>query len=269
MLYRPTHPPSYGHTELIHVIKRCGLGSGLKLCLDAGDVNSYSGSGQTWSDVSGQAFHFYRGATSSAEGSDPTFNGVAGRRSSLEYWSCDGGDFFRYYSANATWMNNLHKDNAKFTAAFWLYVADVPGGSEGNLFGTCNAAVVNGVKLLLDSAQTPVFVVYSSTALVYVAAAAAVSIGAWHFIAFSLDESVGTNGAFFLVDQAVSYANSTYTNPSTGNAAYTMEIGASGNAAYPLPNGSYLAEVAMWEGRALTPSELAMLYFKTKGRFGL
>ena len=118
---------SYGHTELITTIRRCGLTTGLKLCLDKGDANSYA-SGQSWLDVSGNGYDFFLGATGGAEASDPTSNGTAGGRSPEEYWSFDGVQFFRLASANPTWVNNFHKDNAKFTLAV-NYVVD--GQTDG------------------------------------------------------------------------------------------------------------------------------------------
>ena len=101
------------------VINALGLTGGLKLVLDAGDVSSYS-SGQSWLDLSGNGYDFYLGDTSSSESSDPTFNGTPGNLSTSEYFAFDGGDYFIYDSANETWMQNIHKDNAKFTICIWF-----------------------------------------------------------------------------------------------------------------------------------------------------
>ena len=107
---------------LITAITTAGLTSGIQYALDAGDSNSYSGTGQSWLDTSGNEQDFFRGADGSASTDDPTFNGTAGGLSDTEYWSFDGGDFFRYDSAQETWMDNLHKNNARFAFMAWVFV---------------------------------------------------------------------------------------------------------------------------------------------------
>jgi hypothetical protein len=248
------------------------LTSGLKLCLDAGDANSYSGSGQSWLDTSGNGYDFFRGATSASAADDPTFNGTAGRRSSGEYWSFDGGDFFRYDSANETWMNNLHKDNAIFSAAAWVYVVNVAAGNDGSVFGTCDHAVTNGVKFILDENELPYIAVWSTTGSVLISGTGtSLGLNAWHFMSVSLDEAVGANGGRFVIDGTTTTFTSTYTSPGTGAAGYTMEIGAGGNAAAAgmMPSGTRMGMLAIWEGAVLTQTQLLALYQATRGRFGV
>lgn len=269
MLWTPSAPSmSYGQTELIHTIRRCGLTSGLKLCLDAGDANSYSGSGQSWLDTSGNGYDFFRGATSGAEASDPTFNGTAGQRSSGEYWSFDGGDFFRYDSANETWMNNLHKDNAKFTLLAWVYVPNT-AGNQG-ISGTNNAGSVEGYQWYFDSTEAVHFDVLKTSALVLSATVlASQPTATWLCLAISIDEAVGANGGNNFVNGVSSLFTSTYTSPGVANAAYTMEIAAFGNGGQPPGNTARLGMFAAWEGVALTQSQLTALYMATRGRFGV
>jgi hypothetical protein len=111
----------------VDVIRRLNLDSGLKLCLDAGDANSYS-SGQKWLDVSGNSYDFFLGDDATSESDDPTFNGSAGGLSTSEYFSFDGadganGDHFTYDSVSESWIDNLHKDNVKLTIITWIYLA--------------------------------------------------------------------------------------------------------------------------------------------------
>ena len=82
----------------MNILTSNSLTTNLKLCLDAGDINSYSGSGQKWLDRSGLGHDFFLGVDGSANTDDPTFNGSPGNASSNEYFSVDGGDFFRYDS---------------------------------------------------------------------------------------------------------------------------------------------------------------------------
>lgn len=66
--------------RFIDVLTDLQLTGNLRLCLDAGDSNSYSGSGQDWVDVSGtgNADEFHLGTADTAGSGDPTFNGTAG-----------------------------------------------------------------------------------------------------------------------------------------------------------------------------------------------
>ena len=90
--------------------------------LDAGDANSYSGSGQTWSDLSPAGNDFYRGATSSPEPSDATFNGAAGGESSGEYFSLDGGDWFAVASdPSGNIFRKIGRSDQPFTIEMWSY----------------------------------------------------------------------------------------------------------------------------------------------------
>lgn len=259
---------SYGQTELIHTIRRCGLTSGLKLCLDAGDANSYS-SGQSWFDTSGNGYDFFLGATSGSEASDPTFNGTAGRRSSGEYWSFDGGDYFTYDSANETWMQNLHKDNAVFTLLAFVQ----PGGTgtQARILSDSVATVSTGVEWLLTTANPPAIQLFvgngASTVLSTIGPTAA--SGSPHMVAVSLTEATGVDGGLWFVDGNTSTFTSTYTSPSTGAAGNTMKLGARGDDALPLLNTSRVWAYAAWEGVALTQSQLNALYMGTRGRLGV
>ncbi len=267
-LKRTLRAPSYAQTELIHTIRRCGLTSGLKLCLDAGDAASYS-SGQSWLDRSGNGFDFFLGATGSSEASDPTFNGTAGQRTSSVYWSFDGGDYFRYDTTNETWMNNLHKDNAKFTLIAGVQIATLgaligisgTGSIEGSTTGVTwftrdtddrlSLRVRNGASLALSDLTGPV-----------------VTAAVPQFVAVSIDEAVGANGGVHYLNGSVVSFTSTYSSPSTGSAGNTMEIGSASGAGNILPSASRLWFFAAWEGVALTLGQLHALYQCTRGRFG-
>lgn len=268
MLWVPRHAGqlSYSHTELIHVIRRCGLTSGLKLCLDAGDANSYS-SGQSWLDTSGNGYDFFRGVDGSAAADDPTFNGTAGQRSSGEYWSFDGGDFFRYDSANEAWMQNLHKDNAKFT-----FVAGMQFGASGGNDGILGTGYLgNGVHWYKSSGEQihleilkpgPIEVFFKPTTLT-------IAQDVPLFTAWSLDEAVGANGAFGYTNGTAQFFTSTYTAPTADPSQYVMEIGAYGGANVPLSATSRVWFVAAWEGVALTQTQVDALFMGLRGRMGI
>jgi len=261
---------SYGQTELIHVIRRCGLTSGLKLCLDAGDAASYS-SGQSWLDTSGNGYGFFRGATVGSEASDPTFNGTAGQRAATNYWSFDGGDYFRYDSANEAWMDNIHKDGAKFTFVIAFYSPSFVAGDA--LIATLgNSGANTGFQFRTFATSQLILSVYSNGADLELASGElGLATNAWHLLGVSVDENAGASGGFFWADasQAGSSFNPNYAAPSAGTATYKMEIGAFGNAVAPLSNLSRIGMVAAWEGVALTVKQLNALYRGTRGRFGV
>ena len=78
------------------------VSSGLLMHLDAGDSNSYSGTGTTWSDLSGNGNH----AT--------LVNGPT-------YRSSDGGHF-DFDGSNDNVTTNLQLPNRPYTVSTWVYV---------------------------------------------------------------------------------------------------------------------------------------------------
>ena len=258
---------SYGQTELIHTIRRCGLTSGLQLCLDAGDALSYS-SGQSWLDRSGNGYDFFRGATGSAAGDDPTFNGTAGNRSPSEYWSFDGGDFFTYDSANETWMDSLHKAGAKFTIMGWVYV---PGSiTQSSYFWNTSGGAVTGsfIEVTQISNQLKLTVRNAGVGVLSIQMSTAVPTNQWAFIAISLTEATGANGAIFQMNGTQELFTSTYVSPATTAATATAQLGVL-TTLPSLPSASRLGMFAAWEGVALTQTQLNALYQATRGRFGV
>lgn len=253
MPYRP-------RASLATIISRLGLTSGLKLVLDAGEAASYT-SGQSWLDLSGNGYDFFLGASNTPSTDDPTFNGTAGALTASEFWSFDGGDYFRYDSANEAWMGNIHKDNAKFTIIAWLY----PNvGSNHVVLGNNGGAVTSGVgfhfglqsddKLFMRVANGGVGALGGTSTI-------GVTNAAWNFIGVTIDEAA-TTGAY-QVNATQQAFTSTYTSPSAAAPSFTTEVGARGNASTPFPNGSRLAMVAAWEGVALSTAQMTSLYNAT------
>jgi hypothetical protein len=265
MLFSP--PPFHKKgTSLINVIRNLGLTSGLKLCLDAGDTNSYSGSGQSWLDLSGNGYDFFRGTSGSSQSSDPTFNGVSGRGSSSEYWSFDGADLFTYDSSNETWMNNMHKNNAKFTITSWFRF-----GTDGGQ-GLCGNLDVSGGNTLGWECNIGTLELFGFT--VYNGAGSGgmdmyttddVSIGSWLFGAITVDEAAGTG--YVQINGTQESRTTTYTLPSSSNSTTTMRIGDNGVA--KLSNGSRMASISIWEGVSLSAQNLMDIYNLTRVKFGI
>ncbi len=264
-----------GDLSLMGIIQGFGLTTDLKLVLDAGDAASYT-SGQRWLDRSGNGFDFFRGADGNAAADDPTFNGSPGGVSSNEYWSFDGGDFFRYDSANETWMNNIHKENALFT--IMLILRPQVSALQQGLFGTSRGSSVNvGVAWWIKTDEVLNFQVVDGVApaALTVTTDNAVSGAAWHMLAISVDEAAGAGGGFLYKDGAFDQVvsadtfDATYSAPSTGGATFTMEIGTIADVNIPLVADTRLAGFAAWEGTALTKAQLDLFWDRIRGRFGI
>lgn len=114
-----------GYT-MLQMVDNAGLSGIVKCCWDAGDRNSWSGSGN-WVDVV-TGYELGLGSQTGGDGVAPTFNGRVGGRSSNEYWSSPGGNAgFEMTTNNDTWWNSLHKPNYN-----WSYcVVEQWSGSYG------------------------------------------------------------------------------------------------------------------------------------------
>lgn len=220
-----------------------------------------------WHDTSGNGNDFFRGADGIIGTDHPTFNGTAGALSSSEYWSFDGGDFFTYDTTNEAWMQNLHKNNAAFTIAFWLR----PAGSAPNwVFGTnnndtSNIGVSTGVNTSNGESLLNICNGTGTLALGFPLVIAAVD-SAWQFFAVSADEAAASG---FWMQDGIIYGPSSfsYSSPSAANSTYTAQIAAHGNAGGGvLPNTARLGMFMAWS-RALSQTELKNLNAATRSRF--
>lgn len=137
--------------SLMGLIGAAGLTSGLVYCLDAGDPSSYGGTGQDWSDLSGNGRTYQRGATSAVEGSDPIFNGVAGSLDETNYWSFDGGDSFTPVTSPTTFDDGWATHAGAVTVLnVFRAVSSVLRGFCGNQSGT----VANGgLAISIDGSE--------------------------------------------------------------------------------------------------------------------
>lgn len=262
----PFFMPGSANDSLITALTKLGLLTNLRLALDAGDRNSYV-SGQSWLDTSGNGYDFFLGATGGSESSDPTFNGVAGHLSSGEYFGMDGGDFFRYDTTNETWMQNIHKDNAKYTILAWVLPVF---GSNHVVLGNNGGAVGSGVGFHFGfQSDDKLFMRVANGGAGALGGTSTIggNNGAWNFIGVSVDEGV-TTGTYQINGTQQSFT-STYTSPSAGSASFTTEVGARGNGSTPMPNGSRIAMEAVWEGVTLSTTQMTSVFTATRARFGI
>lgn len=268
---------SGGPAALYDAIVAAGLSTNLKLCLDAGDASSYSGSGQKWLDRSGGGYDFFRGVNVTVTTDDPTFNGTSGGLTSSEYFSYDGADCFQYDTALETWMNNLHKEAAKFTILGVGYSPASAGGQQFVSTSEYSGGASGGIEFIWNGSTLELIVMRGGTNLAvnpYVSSTR--PVGGWFGIALSIDENAGASGGIFWRDGAtLSTFNPAYTTPTTSAADFPLRIGSfRGTPTVPTyftSSGDRLACLAIWEGGALTATDLNNIWTtqNIKGRFGL
>jgi len=261
---------SASNLKFIDVLTSLGLTTNLKLCLDAGDAASYSGSGQVWADTSGGGYDFNRGTGSGSDSADPTFNGVAGNQSSSEYFGYDGGDYFTLGQTNPSWANSFHKAGAKLTIAGVFYWSSMDNINKNSLIGDDGASGVgfsfgsSGSLLRHVSVGIAVGVTFVYTKI----SSGACNDNSWNFYALSMDMDTG------VVIFSINGANEAYTSqsfsgtPSSSAAAYALRIGDLGDGSNIENTGNRVGEVAMWD-RALSQTELTALFNTIRGRFGI
>lgn len=252
------------------VINRQGLTSGLKLCLDAGDSASLPSASTKWLDTSGNGYDFFRGTTAGSDATDPTINGTPNARTSAEYLSFDGGDYLRYDTTNETWMQNIHKNNAQWAFAGWVWP---PSFATTQRFAGTRAQVTTTIGFALTIETTGLFAASIAKGVApigsYMGNAQSLNAAEWNFVAVSVDEAVGANGAVVQVNGAQDLVNSAITSPSASNATYTMEIGAAGNGLGVVASTFRIASFSMWEGVVLSAAQLSAIYAATRSRFGV
>ncbi len=264
-------PPVY-EGNLFTALQHLSLTTNLKVCLDAGVAASYT-SGQKWLDLAGSGYDFFLGADGAATGTDPTFNGVVGAQTKSEYWSFDGGDYFTYDTTNEAWMQTLHKDNAIFSFVCWIYLGSV--GPDIGIWGTAGTgAAATGVTVKMATNTISVNV-YNAGAVVKTATSTPeAKAGGWYFLGAGLNET-GNTAAFVTKlpasplsgNESVETTTFTYSSPAAGSATYTMGLASGGNAAALPPNNSRMASLAIWQGTALTTTQLLNIYNATVAKF--
>jgi hypothetical protein len=255
--------------SLFDIITALGLTGNLAVCLDAGDSSSYSGSGQTFSDRSGAGNDFTRGATSSSESTDPTFNGTPGGLSANEYFSSDGGDYFTIASGGASFAADFHKDNALLTLIGLVWW---PSSGPGFvLAGDCGGSSSNvGFQWSVSAGQQSFLVGRGGgTALLKTSSAVIPTTNAEaHFFAVSVNESSSTGG-IFCADGIFDTFNPTYSAPSAAASTSPLTIGSRGAGNVPMPNGARFYAEAMWDGVALSAAQISAIYNEFGLRLGL
>jgi hypothetical protein len=256
--------------SLRDIITDLGLSTGLKVCLDAGDASSYSGSGDTITDRSGNGNDFKRGTAAGSDSADPTFNGSGGGLTASEYFSFDGGDNLTIVGSNP--LQAFHKAGAKLTILCGVYPV-INGSGTNILLGDNVFSTQLGFRVQIQPTGPLAWAAGNGTTQtnIKIGTVLTAANSAWAVTGMSLDASVGANGAFFFLNGAVELFTSTYTSPSASNASGVLCVSGSEGAttANRLVAGSRLAWIAVWDGVALSQAQMNAIYNEAGLRLGL
>lgn len=252
--------------SFLNVARSLGLATNLQLCLDAGSVDSYPGSGQSFVDLSPNGTSFVLGANGSVGVDDPSFAGPPGACMG-QYFQTDGGDFIDAAAATS-WIDSFHADNATFTILFWIYPTSLPATQV--LMGNGNSDVTRGFQFLLSGAN-PWFIQRPASASNShkVSSGVPVTVNSWNMVGLAMNEADATAGATFFRNSTFSSMSGVYTQPVNGAASYPLRLFTSPASGSPMVAGGRLGGVLMWAGRKLAPGEITDFFNMTRGRFGV
>lgn len=254
------------NANLIEAISVLGLEANLKLCLDAGDAASYT-SGQTWSDRSGGGYNFFRGATSSVEASDPTFNGTAGRQSSSEYFLGNGSQYFTLGQANPAWVNALNAVNGTYAYLMWVYFPLISVGQI--LFGDDNAfSANNGVFGTVKTTNAIRAGVSDSSGFDLEDSTITVGSTGWNLVGASIKHTNAASISFIINGTTETRASGYSAGATASPATYTLQILAEGNGSTIAQANTRIGEFAMWSTQ-LTAAQMLSVFNATRGKYGV
>lgn len=277
--------PSAVKRPFLITLQQCGAMNGLQCLLDAGDGRSSFGdqpsgtaSFWAWHDVRyllspapAYVAHWARGGSlNTVESIDPVFNGTPNSLNDTNYYSFDGTQCFTLNGGNAgnPWIQNLHKDNAKFGFLYWVYLGTPVDPNVPQLF--CNAAGGSaGIQFDINPPASPLLrLVVGNGAGLAINTSSSFSIPSFKWLCVGVSVNEAANSGFFFMNGQQSTFAAAYASPSAGNAIYDAAISyypASSN--HRLWPGSRLGAAFMWESVAPSFNQFNAIYQATRGRF--
>ena len=224
---------------------------GLVLHLDAADRNSYSGSGSTWYDLSGNGNNGTFGAGTSA----PTFS--SSNRGCIVF---DGNNDY----GETGQSNDLLLGTDDFTIEAFVFFNTL--NSSTTILRTDSGNVYNGVlfghQTKLDCLITSNGTSWNVVSQSFVASGALSNT--WYHLVLT---RIGNNFSGYTNGSLVWTVNATGT-PSIYQSNSIMRFGAANsNGAYPM-NGR-ISNIRIYKTKGLNIEQIRQNYNATKGRFGL
>lgn len=215
-----TYPVTiFGGSQLLEVFR-----------VDAGDSNSYAGGtvvedndpvlNVTTDPADGSAQTAYQWLET---GSNLEWTGTPNGKSSSEYFYCNTTGGLLKSTANTTFLNSLHKDNAKFT----VMAAMVTGASTSGLgiFQTCNGGTgVRGIQIVGDGGNINLKVSKGSGGLALdTTSTTSFPSSSTVIVGVAVDEANGIV-RFFVNGTTETQTGKSYTTPSASNATDVGEM---------------------------------------------
>jgi hypothetical protein len=256
------------NNTLFAALQTLGYTAGLQTCLDASDAASYT-SGQTWTDETGNGYSFFRGTNGTVEAADPTFNGTAGSQTSSTYWSVNGTQEFTLNQANPAWYLTLGKDSALFSICGWIYKPALSAYST--IFGSLDGSTpIHGIALLISPASALEFNAANNAGTAFalaIVSTVTVPANTWTFVAVTINEAATTG--FLQVNGTQESKVTTYVSPDTNNPSFTAGILGFGGFNGRAPNGTRIANLAVWQGVGITQAQMLSVFTATRAKFGV
>jgi hypothetical protein len=236
--------------------------SSLVLNLDAGDTNSYSGSGTTWTDRSTQAgsFTLTNGPTftapTSTVGANITFDGVD------DYAEDGGTNALKTISNGSDFTIDVW---IKFNSASVTQAICSNGNASAGSFGFALVAVPSSGSLLLRMQVITSSTIYFLTS----SAGSSFSTGTWRNLVARFDYDIGGGSSEYTV-----YSNnSLHTTVTSSQPSGTLGNSTNNFRIARRPNNIQTANINIGAlkiyNRLLTTTEIAQNYNALRGRFGL
>lgn len=250
-------------STLYQILTDLSLTANLVVCLDAGDGACYDGSSQTWTDRVG-GNNYFLGTTSGSDATDPTFNGSAGSASSGEYFSFDGGDFFKYTAAH-TFADTWHRNNGAFSILAVVYTGSSKAAST-RIFDTMGALSAKGVAFEILSTRVLRFRhAYDNTPTMETRdGTATVSTSSWNFVAVAYDEATPT--VDIVTNSTAETPSAPTASTATGVPGASPRIGSYNDTpSNPFESGERLAMLAVFSSK-LTTTQLGNIYTALKAQ---
>jgi hypothetical protein len=255
--------------NLYQILTEYSLTGGLVGAWDAGASASYSGSGQTWTNLTtSSVFTMSLGSSTSADAADPTFNGTAGSLDSSTYFSC-ASDYFTNTSASSFRFGKVLHQSGVGHGGLMLFGTSSTIGVNTGLVGTYGGSGSNHGFAIDISAGNAFRILFSngdgSTETTTIGPS--VAANTWYLMYYYMKPD-GSPNFYFYINGTSYNPTVSLASPSSSDSTYNLQVGARGNGNAPFVNDWKIACCAFWDtNTALTESQVNNIRNRLKERF--
>lgn len=246
-------------SSLMSILTSLNLTTSLNLCLDVGDILSYPGTGNTWTDRSGGGNNYTNGAGALTAAN---FTGVAGDLAETTYWLFNGTDGFGA-AATQTFAGDWHKNNG-LCSCIAVYYSLANKSTDGAIWANrTTSAFSAGIMFRVADTNKPLLSHSTSSTGSEVITGTLTVPGGWNFLGYSYSETI--TDVIFRVNsstETIDTAASTDTDAVTGE--YCISSTDLTNTS-SFENTERLMCLALWS-RVLSDAEMESIYLALKAR---